>query len=158
MVQRVRRRERRRRQLVGDRGLVYLRGAAARVPRPLEVALADAPGEPPTFTLPGGRRLYGLGPPQGRPRCPEPREVAEWMRILAPEGVSVGMAREWRSEGLRFRLDHLDTRTHADGVVPPPAPGERFDRDVLIEALGGALRRLRAAVNEALASGGDEDT
>ncbi|HEU4408339.1 MAG TPA: hypothetical protein VFS43_23955 [Polyangiaceae bacterium] len=153
MVQRVRRRERRRRQLGGDRGFVYLRGAAARVARPLEVALVDAPGEPPTFILPGGRRLYGLGPPPGRAGCPDAYEVATMLRILVPEGVSVGVAREWRREGLRFRLDHLETRTHADGVVPPPGPGERFDRDVLFEALGDALRRLRAAVDAADARG-----
>lgn len=157
MVQRVRRRERRLKQLGGGRAFVYLRGAAARVPRPLEVAVADAPTEPPTFTLPGGQGLYGLGPPQGRPHCPDPSEVGKWLRILAPKGISVGMAREWRSEGLRFRLDHHDTRTHAEGVVPPPEPGERFDRDVLFPALRDALGRLRAAVDAALAERESDD-
>lgn len=64
IVRRVRRRTRHLR--ASERTPARLPGAAARLPRPREVAVHEV-GDPPTYSLGGGRiRIYGLGPPRPR--------------------------------------------------------------------------------------------
>ncbi|HEU4409097.1 MAG TPA: hypothetical protein VFS43_27820 [Polyangiaceae bacterium] len=137
IVRRARRRTRRPR--ASERPLARLPGAAARLPRPLEVALREV-GEPPTYTFGGGLRLYGLGPPPGRPALPPPEPIIDLLYQLAPDGVTVRAARRWEAEGLCFRLTRAETGARADGTVPPPG-----DAGAVWRALEDALSRLDAA-------------
>jgi hypothetical protein len=137
LVRRVRRRTRRPR--AGDRTSAQLPGAAARLPRPFEVALREV-GEPPTYTFGVGLRIYGLGPPPRRPDLPPPEPVIDLLYQLAPEGVSIRAARRWGAEGLCFRLTHVETGARAYGAVPLPGGVEAVCR-----ALEGALAQLSAA-------------
>jgi hypothetical protein len=83
IVRRVRRRTRHLR--ASERPPARLPGAAARLLRPLEVAVYEV-GDPPTYSLGGGLvRIYGLGPPRlradrwtdGPPRRPEFEDADE---------------------------------------------------------------------------------
>lgn len=147
MAQRIRRAERLRRQLWGDRGFVFLCGAA-RVPRAGEVAISEAPGPPPSYTFGRDVRLYGLGPPPARSRRPSAQWVGGRLASLLPDDLEVGAADEWGPEGLRFRVAHPPTRLHVYGSVRRIAnSAEAFD--AITAALGDALWRLRSAVKEA---------
>lgn len=146
MVQRVSLAERRRRQRTGDRGFVYLR-ATLRLPRLGEVAISEAPGPPPSYTLRGGVRLYGLGPPR-RAAPLSPTEIAARLTLLLPEGLEIRVAREWRGVELHFRIVHPPTGVHVIGTVRL-APDDYDGMRGISSALGKALWQLRVAVDEA---------
>lgn len=127
----------RRRRRPSGRGASCLPGVTA---RPFDVTIREAAGEPPTYVLESGVRIYGLGSPPGCPELEDPWSVGDLLRLLVPTGVEVKVAPHWGGEGLCFRLTCLETAAHAYGAVSPPG-----DPDAIIEGLDGALSRLDVA-------------
>jgi hypothetical protein len=118
---------------------------AARVPRPAEVTIADAPGEPPTYVLPGGVRIYGLGPPPPRLRPPTPAVLGAFLKEFLPDAFAVEVAERWGRGGLFLQVVHLETKARGWAIMRRPTDLEHGLVDAATEALDEALARLRAA-------------
>lgn len=113
--------------------------------RPAEVTIADAPGEPPTYVLPGGVRLYGLGPPPPpRTRLPAPPLLSAFLRELLPGDFAVEVAQRWGRGGLFLQIVHLETKARGWAIMRRPADLEQGFEGAATEALDEALKRLRA--------------
>jgi hypothetical protein len=114
------------------------------VARPAEVLITDAPAEPPTYVLPGGVRIYGLGPPPPpRPRLPQPSMFAALLNALVPEAFLVEVGDRWGRDGLPIRVVHAETKARGWAIMRRPANLHHDHVDAAMEALDTALERLR---------------
>lgn len=113
---------------------------------PLEVFITEAPGEKPTYVLPGGARIYGLGPPPPpRFRQPKPAQLASLLNQLLPATYAVEVAERWGRDGLFIRIVHLETSARGWAVMRRPTDLHHDLVSATMDALDTALDRLRAA-------------
>ncbi|HEU4411719.1 MAG TPA: hypothetical protein VFS43_41130 [Polyangiaceae bacterium] len=113
--------------------------------------ITETPGEPPTYVLPGGVRLYGLGPPAPpRPRLPTPARLGAFLKELVPDAFAVEVADRWGRDGLTIRVVHLATGARAWAVLRRPTELDRDHVGAAVEALDEALARLRNSSSNAL--------